>query len=58
MEKKRYRMTFKAVSGFFKRVVYSYCVQDELEQHKEDWAMIIEEETGYPVVCCEIVEVK
>lgn len=55
MQKKRYRLVFCDLSGYRKRTVYSVCTEAELQSCKEEWALIIEEEIGVPVVCHEII---
>lgn len=55
--KKRFRMVFRAKSGYYRRTVYSVCTEDEIPSCKESWAMIIEEEIRRPVVCESVTEV-
>lgn len=57
MSRKRFRMVFKAKSGYHRRTVYSVCTEDEIQACKESWAMIIEEEIHRPVVCESVTEV-
>ena len=47
-------LLFQGQSGNRKRTVYSVCTEAELQSCKEEWAIIIEEEIGVPVICCEI----
>lgn len=56
MAKKRYRLVFRDLSGYRKRIVYSVCTEAELQSYKEEWAMIIEAEIRTPMICCEITE--
>ena len=58
MDTKRFRFVFKSQDGFQKRTVYSTCIEAELQARKEEWAVIIEEEIGVPVVCQEIKAVE
>lgn len=58
METKRFRFVFKTKDGISKRAVYSTCAEAELQSRKEEWALIIEEEIGVPVVCEEITVVE
>lgn len=56
-EEKRYRMVFRAKTNEYKRrVIRCICAEEELQDMKEHWAMVIEEELGSPVECIEIEE--
>lgn len=57
-EQKVWRMVFRAIKGYKQRTIRCTCTENELEEEKEKWAMLIEEETGMPVRCVEVCPYK